>query len=246
MIKKIISLCMCLPFITFPIINNTDIKKEENYIELQTNVSICNNQIIKKPEIIIEDLLYKKRQLELKKQLEQYEKKQREKKIMQQEKLDKQYKLSRSCDEVLLPHYNSNNLTELSNLTQEQIHTMLEGTRLQCLSAYYYEYEKIYKVNALFIISLTSLESGYGTSKLARTHNNLAGYRGSKSWTYFNSWHDCLNEVYRLIGQEYLSPNGRFYNGLDIKSINSKYCGDTYQWSLDINTIAHKYLKKLR
>lgn len=145
-----------------------------------------------------------------------------------------------------MPHYNSNNLTELSNLTQEQIHTMLEGTRLQCLSAYYYEYEKIYKVNALFIISLTSLESGYGTSKLARTHNNLAGYRGSKSWTYFNSWHDCLNEVYRLIGQEYLSPDGRFYNGLDIKSINSKYCGNTYQWSLDINTIAHKYLKKLK
>ena len=234
MFKRVASFCIILFIITF-IIENTNpyiaikqiniLKDEYNVIEKELNKLIEKIQIQKKNDFI----------------LKEYEAKRKAK-----QESNKQYKLSRSCDEVLLPHYNSNNLTELSNLTQEQIHTMLEGTRLQCLSAYYYEYEKIYKVNALFIISLTSLESGYGTSKLARTHNNLAGYRGSKSWTYFNSWHDCLNEVYRLIGQEYLSPDGRFYNGLDIKSINSKYCGNTYQWSIDINTIAHKYLKKLR
>ena len=234
MFKRVASFCIILFIITF-IIENTNpyiaikqiniLKDEYNVIEKELNKLIEKIQIQKKNDFI----------------LKEYEAKRKAK-----QESNKQYKLSRSCDEVLLPHYNSNNLTELSNLTQEQIHTILEGTRLQCLSAYYYEYEKIYKVNALFIISLTSLESGYGTSKLARTHNNLAGYRGSKGWTYFNSWHNCLNEVYRLIGQEYLSPDGRFYNGLDIKSINSKYCGNTYQWSLDINTIAHKYLKKLR
>ena len=234
MFKRVASFCIILFIITF-IIENTNpyiaikqiniLKDEYNVIEKELNKLIEKIQIQKKNDFI----------------LKEYEAKRKAK-----QESNKQYKLSRSCDEILLPHYNSNNLTELSNLTQEQIHIMLEGTRLQCLSAYYYEYEKIYKVNALFIISLTSLESGYGTSKLARTHNNLAGYRGSKSWTYFNSWHDCLNEVYRLIGQEYLSPDGRFYNGLDIKSINSKYCGNTYQWSLDINTIAHKYLKKLK
>lgn len=234
MFKRVASFCIILFIITF-IIENTNpyiaikqiniLKDEYNVIEKELNKLIEKIQIQKKNDFI----------------LKEYEAKRKAK-----QESNKQYKLSRSCDEILLPHYNSNNLTELSNLTQEQIHTMLEGTRLQCLSAYYYEYEKIYKVNALFIISLTSLESGYGTSKLARTHNNLAGYRGSKGWTYFNSWHDCLNEVYRLIGQEYLSPNGKFYSGLDIKSINSKYCGDTYQWSLDINTIAHKYLQKLR
>ena len=234
MFKRVASFCIILFIITF-IIENTNpyiaikqiniLKDEYNVIEKELNKLIEKIQIQKKNDFI----------------LKEYEAKRKAK-----QESNKQYKLSRSCDEILLPHYNSNNLTELSNFTQEQIHTMLEGTRIQCLSAYYYEYEKIYKVNALFIISLTSLESGYGTSKLARTHNNLAGYRGSKSWTYFNSWHDCLNEVYRLIGQEYLSPDGRFYNGLDIKGVNSKYCGNTYQWSLDINTIAHKYLKKLK
>lgn len=234
MFKRVASFCIILFIITF-IIENTNpyiaikqiniLKDEYNVIEKELNKLIEKIQIQKKNDFILKEYGAKRKA---------------------KQESNKQYKLSRSCDEILLPHYNSNNLNELSNLTQEQIHTMLEGTRLQCLSAYYYEYEKIYKVNALFIISLTSLESGYGTSKLARTHNNLAGYRGSKSWTYFNSWHDCLNEVYRLIGQEYLSPNGKFYSGLDIKSINSKYCGDTYQWSLDINTIAHKYLQKLR
>ena len=234
MFKRVASFCIILFIMTF-IIENTNpyiaikqiniLKDEYNVIEKELNKLIEKIQIQKKNDFI----------------LKEYEAKRKAK-----QESNKQYKLSRSCDEILLPHYNSNNLTELSNLTQEQIHTMLEGTRLQCLSAYYYEYEKIHKVNALFIMALTSLESGYGTSKLARTHNNLAGYRGSKSWTYFNSWHDCLNEVYRLIGQEYLSPDGRFYNGLDIKGVNSKYCGNTYQWSIDINTIAHKYLKKLK
>ena len=234
MFKRVASFCIILFIITF-IIENTNpyiaikqiniLKDECNVVEKELNKLVEKIQIQKKNDFI----------------LKEYEAKRKAK-----QESNKQYKLSRSCDEILLPHYNSNNLTELSNLTQEQIHTMLEGTRLQCLSTYYYEYEKIYKVNALFIISSTSLESGYGTSKLARTHNNLAGYRGSKGWTYFNSWHNCLNEVYRLIGQEYLSPDGRFYNGLDIKGVNSKYCGNTYQWSIDINTIAHKYLKKLR
>lgn len=234
MFKRVASFCIILFIITF-IIENTNpyiaikqiniLKDEYNVIEKELNKLIEKIQIQKKNAFI----------------LKEYEAKRKAK-----QESNKQYKLSRSCDEILLPHYNSNNLTELSNLTQEQIHTMLEGTRLQCLSAYYYEYEKIYKVNALFIMSLTSLESGYGTSKLARTHNNLAGYRGSKGWTYFDSWHDCLNEVYRLISQEYLSPNGKFYSGLDIKSINSKYCGNTYQWSTDINAIAHKYLKRLK
>lgn len=234
MFKRVASFCIILFIITF-IIENTNpyiaikqiniLKDEYNVIEKELNKLVEKIQIQRKNDFI----------------LKEYEAKRKAK-----QESNKQYKLSRSCDEVLLPHYNSNNLTELSNLTQEQIHTMLEGTRLQCLSAYYYEYEKIYKVNALFIMSLTSLESGYGTSKLARTHNNLAGYRGSKGWTYFDSWHDCLNEVYRLISQEYLSPNGKFYSGLDIKSINSKYCGNTYQWSTDINAIAHKYLKRLK
>lgn len=234
MFKRVASFCIILFIIIF-IIENTNpyiaikqiniLKDECNVVEKELNKLVEKIQIQRKNDFI----------------LKEYEAKRKAK-----QESNKQYKLSRSCDEVLLPHYNSNNLTELSNLTQEQIHTMLEGTRLQCLSAYYYEYEKIYKVNALFIMSLTSLESGYGTSKLARTHNNLAGYRGSKGWTYFDSWHDCLNEVYRLISQEYLSPNGKFYSGLDIKSINSKYCGNTYQWSTDINAIAHKYLKRLK
>lgn len=234
MFKRATGFCITLFIIIF-ITKNTN-----PYIEIkQINILKDEYDVIEK-EL---DKLIEKMQIQKKNGfiLKEYEAKRKAK-----QESNKQYKLSRSCDEVLLPHYNSNNLTELSNLTQEQIYKILEGTRLQCLSEYYYEYEKIYKVNALFVISLTSLESGYGTSKLARTHNNIAGYRGSKRWTYFNSWHDCLNEVYRLISQEYLNPNGKFYSGLDIKSINSKYCGNTYQWSTDINAIAHKYLKRLK
>ncbi|MDV4150317.1 SH3 domain-containing protein [Clostridium sp. AL.422] len=143
-----------------------------------------------------------------------------------------------------IPHYNPNNLRELSNLTEDQIYKMLEGSALQTLSSAYYYYEKEYNVNAIFLMSLNSEESGHGRSSLARTHNNLGGVKDGNSWRYFNDWGESLDYITRLIDKYYLTEGGDYYNGVSVWNVNVRYCeGNT--WAGNLNTIANELLAKL-
>lgn len=151
--------------------------------------------------------------------------------------------------ELNAPRYNPYDLRERSNLTKEQMHQILSGTALETLVDAYYWYEQEYNVNALFIMSLNAHESSWGTSELAMYKNNLGGYKTSDgSYKYFNDWGEFLQENFRLIGEEYLNPNGLFFNGgYDIYSINPIYCPDPsdYSWSEGINKVAYELLSKI-
>lgn len=142
------------------------------------------------------------------------------------------------------PHYNPYNLRELSNLSESQIHRMLEGSALQSLSRAYYYAEKKYNINAIFLMALNSEESGHGRSYLAKTYNNIGGVKKGNSWRRFNSWGESLNYIANLISTAYLTEGGAYYNGLSIYDVNIKYCEGT-TWSGNINTIVNDLIKKL-
>ena len=147
-----------------------------------------------------------------------------------------------------VPTYNPYDLRERSNLTKEQMHQMLSGTALETLVDAYYWYEQVYNVNAIFMMSLNAHESAWGRSTLAIEKNNLGGYKASDgSFRYFDDWGQFLDENFRLISDEYLDPNGLFYNGIDIYSVNINYCTEPsdYSWSEGINAIAYELLNKL-
>lgn len=165
-----------------------------------------------------------------------------------QEELKKQKE--EEARKALEPQYNPNDLRVLSNLTPEQLDTMLEGSYLKKLSPHILEYEKEYNVNALFVLSLVTEESGHGTSYLARTHKNIAGMKNSRGgYRTFPNWTSCAKEVFRLIDEEYLSEGGKFkVKDSNIKSVNLRYCPnpkDPYSWSENINTIAQIYLERI-
>lgn len=146
------------------------------------------------------------------------------------------------------PTYNPYDLRAKSNLSKEQMHQMLSGTALETLVDAYYWYEQVYNVNAIFMMALNAHESAWGRSTLAICNNNLGGYRASDgSFKYFNSWGDFLDENFRLISEEYLDPNGLFYNGVDIYSVNIRYCTEPndHSWSEGINQISYELLNKL-
>lgn len=146
------------------------------------------------------------------------------------------------------PTYNPYDLRVRSNLSKEQMHQVLSGTALETLVDAYYWYEQVYNVNALFMMSLNAHESAWGRSSLAISHNNLGGYKASDgSFKYFNSWGEFLDENFRLISEEYLDPDGLFYNGVDIFSVNIRYCTEPndLSWSEGINEVAYELLNKL-
>lgn len=146
------------------------------------------------------------------------------------------------------PTYNPYDLRTRSNLSKEQMHQMLSGTALETLVDAYYWYEEVYNVNAIFMMALNAHESAWGRSSLAISNNNLGGYKASDgSFKYFDSWGEFLDENFRLISEEYLDPDGLFYNGVDIFSVNIRYCTEPndLSWSDGINQIAYELLNKL-
>lgn len=142
--------------------------------------------------------------------------------------------------------FNPYDLTTPSNLTREKAYKMLEGSALQTLSNAYVYMEELYGINAVFLIALTTEESGHGRSSLAISHNNLGGIKNSSGgWRYFDSWGTCLDYIARLITKQYLSEDGAYYNGKSIWNVNVKYCEQS-TWSSNISSIANTYLNKIQ
>ena len=162
----------------------------------------------------------------------------------QQEEAEERQRLA-----SLVPHFNPYNINELSNLSKDQMYTMLDGTALVTLVDAFYWYEQQYQVNAIFMMSLTAEESGWGRSSLAISNNNLSGHKSSTGgWAYYSDWGECLEESFRLIGEEYTSPAGQFYTGASIYDINLVYCPDPVNpnsWANNLNAIAQNLLGKL-
>lgn len=115
------------------------------------------------------------------------------------------------------PHFNPYDVTELSNLSKEQLYEVLKETHFVTLIDALYWYEQVYSLNSIFIIGVIALESNWGKSSLAISHNNLSGYIGKNGeYYYFNSWGESLEETFRLISEEYVNENGLFYNGKSV------------------------------
>ena len=147
------------------------------------------------------------------------------------------------------PHFNPDNVGELSNLSKEQISKMLEGTALHTLVNAYYWYEQEYQVNAVFLMALTAEESGWGRSSLAINNNNISGHKNARGeWANYSSWGECLEESFRLLGNEYIKPTGKFYTGASIYDINHTYCPDPENpnsWANNITRIGYELMDKL-
>lgn len=200
------------------------------------------------PEIVVEtDHEFKQLNRELIAEGERLQAEREEQKRREEDERKKQEEEER-LKQLQQPTYNPYDLRERSNLSKEQMHQMLSGTALETLVDAYYWYEQVYNVNAIFMMSLNAHESAWGRSSLAIHNNNLGGYKASDgSFKYFNSWGEFLDENFRLISEEYLDPNGLFYNGVAIYSVNIRYCTEPNDnsWSEGINQIAYELLNKL-
>lgn len=151
----------------------------------------------------------------------------------------------RLLEEQTRPRFNPYDVTEVSHLNKEQIYKMLEGTDLVTLVDAFYWYEQVYEVNLIFIASIVALESSWGRSSLAISHNNLTGYVGRNGeYYYFDSWGENLKETFRLIGDEYTKEDGLFYNGKSVWNVNQKYC-ELDSWADKVINIGNGLYSKI-
>lgn len=137
-------------------------------------------------------------------------------------------------------YYTSSNVSQPSNLTPEELEVALEGTGLAGLGQYFITAEETYGVNGVFLTAIAALESGWGTSHYAQQRNNLFGYQANDSnpdnATYFSSKAEAIYLVGRKLSENYLNPNGIYYNGATPSGVNVKYCSSE-DWATDRKSV---------
>jgi beta-N-acetylglucosaminidase len=122
-----------------------------------------------------------------------------------------------------------------TNLTASEIALMTAGSELEGIEDAVVEIEERYGINALFTVSLAMLESGHGTSWLARNRNNLFGICAYDSdvnaASSFATKSDCVRYWGKLIHDEYFA-----YGRTTLESINAIYASSG-SWAYKVGNL---------
>lgn len=216
-------------------INDTKVKSDQLENEVK-ELEKKNNNLKKETEKLKSD------NSTLKKTNKNLEKKNRE----LQASYDKLYK--KHQEEIRPVSYNKSNVTSKSYASANDLEKVLAKTGLQGLGYAYVQAEKEYGVNAIFLLSITALESGWGTSNRARRDNNLSGfevYNARSRGAVFSSKEESIMTTARLLSTHYLVKDGKNYHGLSARAVNIDYCPDGGYWSGKVNEIASEIVSRI-
>lgn len=140
------------------------------------------------------------------------------------------------------------NLTSPSNATAEDINRALEGTGLAGLGHAFEKAEKDHGVNALFLVAVAVIESGWGNSQLARERNNLFGWQAYdhnvNAARWFDSKEECIDIVAKSIKRSYLTKGGAFHRGFTAKDVNIMYSSDP-KWHEKVTQIMQSLSRQM-
>lgn len=136
--------------------------------------------------------------------------------------------VSRYNDIPRTPHVFS-----ISHVTVKELEMLLENTELKRYAYSFVKAEEVHGINALFLVSVAALESGWGTSYLANTYNNLFGFcaydRNPLTAKKFSSKHECIMVVARYFKE-------KFGSECSIEDIGKIYASDP-DWSKKVRWI---------
>lgn len=122
-------------------------------------------------------------------------------------------------------------------VTEEELESVLKH-ELKGMAKYYLAAEEKYGVNAVFLASVSALESGWG--RYCFRENNIFGYGRNT----FDSYAECIDFVASKISKNYLSEDGRYYSGTTIDAVNQYYNGREV-WAETVKSIFNRMLKKV-
>lgn len=128
--------------------------------------------------------------------------------------------------------YLNMNLLSKSDLRPEDIDRVFSKTPLEGLGKEFVRVEEVYGVNAQYFAAHAILESDWGRSKIAREKNNLFGFGAYDKAPYkhakrFSSKEEGIDKVACFIKNEYLLPDGKYFNSPTLFGVNKKYATDS-------------------
>ena len=144
-------------------------------------------------------------------------------------------------------YFDPKDVSSISNITVSNAKEMLSGTQLYQDATSFVKAERIYHVNAVFLMGIAAHESAWGTSRRAKEDNNLTGYG-----VYSNdakginkaSREEGLLATANTLHERYLSKGGSYYEGTSAADINKHYCTDN-EWASAVVTYSYQLMNKL-
>ncbi len=117
-------------------------------------------------------------------------------------------------------------------------------TPLPRLGSAFLEAERREGINARYLVAHAMLESGWGTSDIARLKHNLFGYNAfdRDPWRYaarYRTYEQGILAVAQVIRDQYLTPGGRWWYGFTtLRGVNRYYASDVH-WADKIAVLAN-------
>lgn len=132
-------------------------------------------------------------------------------------------------------------LTNKSGFTAGELDSGLAGTKLEGLGEDFKKAEDEIGVNAILLMAMAKHESGNGTSLLADEKNNLFGFNAIdqdpiNAANKFKDKGESIMHVAKFLKENYLTKEGRFYNGISTEGIGQLYATDP-GWSKKVSNM---------
>ncbi|MBQ3308064.1 MAG: glucosaminidase domain-containing protein [Bacilli bacterium] len=149
--------------------------------------------------------------------------------------------------------WDPNDVTKISNLTTSQLIAALNahGGKARNFIPYasaLITAEQKYSVNVFFLIGIQATESGWITSRISQSCNNLGGVKAnqyhpsngcSSNFAYFSSVNEFIDYHARLLHNSYLTPGAAHYHGTSPSAVVTDYCPGCSSWPGTVTTIAN-------
>lgn len=136
-------------------------------------------------------------------------------------------------------------INSYSNLTEDDINKLIEDyPNLNGIADDIFYVENEHGINAIFVLAVASLESGYGETRIARDKNNLFGLGAYDETPYQSAiTFDSRGESVRYFG-DLISDHYIKYGRTSASEIGRKYCSSD-SWARKIVTMMNIYSDKL-
>ena len=125
----------------------------------------------------------------------------------------------------------------------------------------FYNLDKKYNINGIFLASIAIHESGWGTSQIANEKKNLFGYGAYDNTPYessysFETYEEGIDLVARSLVKYYINPAGTkiydgetasawYYNGPTLEGVNTRYASDK-DWHTKVYSYMEMLYKRLK
>lgn len=125
------------------------------------------------------------------------------------------------------------NLNEPSGISKEDFIALMSSMKADRSDFFKENAEQIYdlchnyQINEIFFCGLIAAESGWEINNAHRKKNNYISAMGSSGMICYGSKNEGLEEAAKLLHNNYLSEEGKYYHGATLEGVQKSFCSES-------------------